>query len=39
MRGSGDTTAPRDIDKYMITDVVGDVLGAVPTIERLAAGG
>lgn len=29
MRGYGDTTAPNDIDKYMITDLVGDVIGVV----------
>lgn len=27
MRGYGDTTAPNDIDKYMITDLTGDVVG------------
>lgn len=29
MRGYGDTTAPNDIDKYMITDLIGDVVGVV----------
>lgn len=29
MRGYGDSAAPDDIDKYMITDLVGDVVGVV----------
>lgn len=29
MRGYGDTGGPTDIDKYMITDLIGDVVGVV----------
>lgn len=29
MRGYGHTSAPLDVDKYMITDLVGDVVGAI----------
>lgn len=32
MRGYGDTTAPNDIDKYMITDLIGDVVAAVQAL-------
>jgi len=37
MRGYGLTSSPIDVDKYMITDIVGDVVGAIHGLGESSA--